>query len=101
VAIVNGGQRARHLNPELLGSQLGVKQKQLAASPWIRTIVLMEVRVVNAFKTATIAIPSTAPPTPNPLAVSAATSPRDEEAKYRAGDVRRQVGRILQARDQR
>jgi hypothetical protein len=34
--------------------------------PWIRTTVLMEVRVVSVFSTAAMAIPSTAPLTPNP-----------------------------------
>jgi hypothetical protein len=34
--------------------------------PWIRATVLMEVRVVSVFRTAAMAIPSTAPVTPKP-----------------------------------
>ena len=62
----DSAKRPRHSDPELLRSQLGVEQEQFAGSSLDPHDCLTEVRVVSAFRTAAMAIPSTAPPIPNP-----------------------------------
>jgi hypothetical protein len=44
------------------GVSLECRRNSSHPVPWIRKIVILEVRVVIAFKTAAIAIPSIAPP---------------------------------------